>query len=96
MKYFRDESFVYRDLKPLNVMINDEKYVFIIDFDRLINKNITQNIEIALTNNFSSIFVAPEVNDGDISYFNDIYSIRKMIFYIINEKKIQAMIVKMK
>ena len=46
MKYFRDESFVYRDLKPLNVMINDEKYVFIIDFDRLIDENVTQNIEI--------------------------------------------------
>ena len=85
INYLHNNNFVYRDLKPDNVMIDENKNVFIIDFDNMIKYPIdTANNE--YTKDFSSVFVSPEVNIGKTSYKSDIYSIGQMIYYIIKEK----------
>lgn len=35
LKYLYDNKFVYRDLKPNNIMINKNKNAILIDFDRM-------------------------------------------------------------
>ncbi|KAK8887861.1 hypothetical protein M9Y10_038920 [Tritrichomonas musculus] len=79
-KHFHENNFIYRDLKPNNVMIDQNRNIVIIDFDRLITQGN------ARTRNFPSIFQAPEVNSDEISTKCDIYSLGKMIYYILNEE----------
>ena len=39
LKFFHDNVYIYRDLKPDNVMIDDNKNIVLIDLDRLIKKD---------------------------------------------------------
>lgn len=82
--FLHNNHFVYRDLKPNNVIIDTNKTVVLIDFDRTLNcdDNLCDEFH---TMDFNKSFHAPEVNYGNISYKNDIYSIGKMIYYIMNE-----------
>ena len=67
-------------------MIDANKNLVLIDFDRLLNTDrITENTQ--FTNDFSSDFKAPEINSGNFSYECDIYSIGLMIYYIMSEKR---------
>ena len=90
IKYFHENKLIYRDLKPDNIIIDDNCNVFIVDFDRMID---VRNNEMH-TADFSSIFIAPEAINGEISYENDIYSLGKIIIYILNENKEQIKLVK--
>ena len=83
INYLNKNNFVYRDLKPDNVMIDENKTIFIIDFDNMIK--YTEKNEIR-TGNFQNVFQAPEVHDCQISCKSDIYSIGQMIYYIVNKK----------
>ena len=82
-KYFRENELIYRDLKPNNVMIDSNKNIVLIDFDRLID-----NTESAHSIDASNDFIAPEVYSANqYSYESDIYSVGKMIEYILNETR---------
>ncbi|KAK8850219.1 hypothetical protein M9Y10_018343 [Tritrichomonas musculus] len=82
-EYFRDNKLIYRDLKPNNVMIDSNKNIVLIDFDRLIDD--TEN---AHSIDADNIFIAPEVyTSNKYSYESDIYSVGKMIEYVLNEIK---------
>lgn len=77
---------VYRDLKPNNVIITDEKVPVLIDFDRLINCDSIDQSENTI---YWGDFLAPELADGSstIRYENDVFSFGKMIYYVLFEKK---------
>ena len=86
-EHFHDNLlFVYRDLKPDNVIISQDKDAFIIDFDRMVKMSDMNSYD-EHTADFQTVYVAPEVNLGEIDFKNDIYSIGQMIYYIMNEKK---------
>ena len=79
--YLHKYNFIYRDLKPNNIMIDKNKNAVLIDFDRMIS--LSKDDDEMHTQDFSSIFVAPEVNFGEPSYKSDIYSLGQMIHYIM-------------
>ena len=84
IKYFHDNNYLYRDLKPNNVIIDENKTAVIIDFDRLIEYNI-DNKDVKMTLDLSSPFLAPEtIEEGKFSYESDVYSLGKMIEYIMD------------
>ena len=83
IEFLHRNNFIIRDLKPDNIIIDENKTVVLIDFDRLINNN--QDNE-NFTNDFSHDFVAPEVNEGKITNKCDIYSLGMLIYYLVINK----------
>ncbi|KAK8839704.1 hypothetical protein M9Y10_031408 [Tritrichomonas musculus] len=87
MKYMHDNKFIYRDLKPNNVMIDENKTAVLIDFDRLISNENNEEIQ-EQTLDINADFLAPEVNvNRKFTYKSDIYSLGKIIKYIIGQKE---------
>lgn len=80
--YFYANKILYRDLKPNNVMLNENKTVVLIDFDRLIENDDNNEQTLDLNTNF---FSAPEISHtSKYSYKSDIYSLGKMFKYLID------------
>ena len=86
IQYLHFNELVYRDLRPNNIIIDDNKTAVLIDFDRLIK--CTQNNPILIsTRDFSHVYIAPEiVTDKPYSFPADIYSLGMIICMIITEK----------
>ncbi|KAK8841799.1 hypothetical protein M9Y10_026748 [Tritrichomonas musculus] len=85
IEYLHSNNFVYRDLKPSNVMIDVNKTVVLIDFDRMVPFDEQTNKGIH-TRCFQSDYAAPEVIQGRYSLASDIYSLGQMMFYIMMNK----------
>lgn len=84
--YFHINKFIYRDLKPNNIMIDKNGAAVIIDFDRLFDCNL-YDIEES-SKDFGTDYVSPEFNNGfSYSYSHDIYSIGLVIKNIFLDKK---------
>ncbi|KAK8867142.1 hypothetical protein M9Y10_010116 [Tritrichomonas musculus] len=88
--YLNINHFVYRDLKPDNVIVDENKSIVLVDLDRLVNLDDIEKNQQETTNDFSSCFAAPEINYGVLSYSCDIYSLGQMVYFIINEEVPQA------
>ena len=84
IEYLHQNEFIYRDLKPDNFIIDGNKTLVLIDFDRMLNKD-----EMQKTQNFFSIYIAPEIYDKSkrYSYEVDIYSLGLIVYFIIMEKE---------
>ena len=82
LKYLHDKEFIFRDLKPNNIMIDINKTMVLIDFDRMIRDSKNPNF----TADFQTVFMAPEVYSGDSSYKSDIYSLGMIMYYIMSGK----------
>lgn len=82
IEFFHLNGYVLRDLKPNNIMIDNNDNVIFIDFDRLIfYKSISETDN--HTNSFSSAYKSPEANSSDFSYETDIFSLGKIIYFIV-------------
>ena len=105
IQYFHSKKYIYRDLKPNNVIIDQNGNAIIIDLDRTISsassliqmdRNIsdTENKGEETTTYFGSeYFIAPEISrNKQISTKADIYSIGKLIYYIIKEPESSSFI----
>ena len=84
INYLHNNHFIYRDLKPNNVIIDENKILVLIDFDRMVKENYTFD-ENAETADFTS-FASPEINSNEMTNKCDIYSIGKIIFYMFERE----------
>ncbi|KAK8839821.1 hypothetical protein M9Y10_031531 [Tritrichomonas musculus] len=89
IEYLQNEGLIYRDLKPNNFIVDEEKRVILIDFDRMIGLDEQQNPEEDSTKDLGNIYSAPEVRYGTIknyTYSEDVYSLGLLIYYFFFEE----------
>lgn len=88
-QYFYDNQMIYRDLKPNNIMINENKEVVLIDFDRLIKYDGNETVDHSI--NVGTEFNAPEAKtNNEFTHASDIYSLGKIIEYILQINSLQS------
>lgn len=58
--YIHQSGYIYRDLKPNNLIIDKNNNCVLIDFDRMV-KNTIENTGPSSTKTFNSIYMAPEL-----------------------------------
>lgn len=74
--YIHNNKFIYRDLKPNNLIVDNNKNIVLIDFDRMIKKpNLDDSDQMTLS--FSHVYCAPEIINSSLNITEkaDIYSI---------------------
>lgn len=85
IEYLHNKKYVYRDLKPNNLVFDEYKNIVLIDFDRMV-KNDEQISRENYTSLFSN-FVAPEHQSGEhFSYPADIYSFGKIVQFLFKNE----------
>ena len=85
LEYLHRNHFIYRDLKPNNVIVDGNKDIVLIDFDRMVDfQYLNDNAD--FTADLGSRFVAPEIQSNDITYKCDVYSLGKMIYCIMKKE----------
>lgn len=87
IEYIHNKDLVYRDLKPSNFIIDKDKNIILIDFDRMLNKKKLYEGE--ATHSFIHDYFAPEIitnSYASITKKADIYSLGLIIYFIFFEK----------
>ncbi|KAK8896631.1 hypothetical protein M9Y10_014543 [Tritrichomonas musculus] len=83
-QYLHQNNFVYRDLKPDNIIVDENDSVVLIDFNKMRDDCIDKSPN--FSNDIWNSFAAPEIhNNSRPSDKSDIYSIGKMIHYIFSD-----------
>ena len=86
IQYLHKNNFIYRDLKPNNLIIDQYNHIVLIDFDRMIKKsqNTEEYNKEYFTNDFNSQYNDPNINcyNQPPSFENDIYSIGRIICFL--------------
>ena len=86
INFLHTNNIIHSDIKPSNIIVNDNLDVKLIDFDSSIllkkKNNIKLNIIIG-----TSPFIAPEIlNNKTYYYKSDLWSLGSSIIYCINKK----------
>ena len=85
IQYLHNQNYIYRDLKPDNLMLDQNKMTILIDLDRMV-QNSDENTNENATELFHK-FLSPEILNGQsFSFSTDIYSIGKIIFYMFERE----------
>ncbi|KAK8850242.1 hypothetical protein M9Y10_018367 [Tritrichomonas musculus] len=86
IEYLHYNNYIYRDLKPNNIIIDKNKTAILIDFDRMIQNNQKDTLKSdEFTDNFEIQFFAPEIIERKrFTNKSDIYSLGKVIQFIIS------------
>ena len=86
IQYLHFNGFIYRDLKPNNLMIDQNNSIVLIDLDRMV-KNSEENTGANSTHSFAHDYSAPEIciyDNVTITEKVDIYSLGWLINFILN------------
>ena len=83
-KYLHSQKFIYRDLKPNNVIYDINKRTVLIDFDRMVEYDKIINDASDYSKSMNPGFIAPEILLGQTSYKSDIYSLGVMIVQLFD------------
>ena len=78
------EPIYHRDLKPHNVIVHPERGPVIIDFG--LAKRVSTGEDVSTTRAGSGTWTAPERDTGVSGPFTDVYSLGKMLWYILTGK----------
>lgn len=81
IEFCHRNHYIYRDLRPSNIMIDENKTVVLIDFDHMITDEYKSN-----TIDLQENFVAPEVNQKKSTFKSDVYSIGKIIEFMFKNE----------
>ena len=86
IQFIHSNNYVYRDLKPNNVIIDSNKTAVLVDFDRMVKFDENSNEE-ERTGDFNDLeFQAPEIFKRKYSFASDIFSLGKVSLYIMQER----------
>lgn len=81
IEYIHSNQLVIRIMSPSDIIIDDTRNAFFIDFDRLVSYEYCHDENYDKTMNFNSPFLEDTDN---YSYESDIYMLGKLIIYIMN------------
>ena len=83
-EYLQYHHFIYRDLKPNNIIYDGNHQIILLDFDKMINLRELETCY-SITRDFGNPFMCPEIEKGRIkqySFKEDVYSIGVLIYFI--------------
>lgn len=83
IQYIHSLEYIYRDIHFSNIMINTNKDVILIDFDRVIK------IEEQQTFDFYQLQLPELDNEGKLDYKSDVCSIARVMFFILTGVKLK-------
>lgn len=87
IEYLHSNSFVYRDLKPFNILLDNDYIPYLTDFDTIRHPSNDENVD-QMTNDIgTSFYISPEQFNGkNISYPTDIFLFGLFVYYVIEKK----------
>lgn len=92
IKFIHSKCILHRDLKPTNILLDNNFLCYISDFDTI--KILDNENEKALTKDFASeLYASPELQENskfEVSYPADIYSFGQIIYFIFEKSDMMA------
>lgn len=86
LEYLHYHNYVYRDLKPNNLILTKDKTIVLIDFNRMM-KAPKEDTDDNFTQDFGHSYIAPEINyTSKLTFSSDIFSLGEIISFLFNDE----------